>query len=88
VIVRILEEAQYELPPEAEAELHRIDQALLRHLDEGDEERFHQDFRAALDLVRTKGRVLPPETITASAFVLPKEPPTLAEAKELFREEA
>jgi hypothetical protein len=88
VIVRIQGEGQYELPPDAARRLHAIDEALLRHLEAGDASAFQEDFLAALALVREEGRPLPEEVLQPSAFVLPREVPTLEEARQFFHEEA
>ncbi len=88
MIARILHEGQYELPGSALAHLRRLDDELMERLTADDEAGFSERRDALLALVRSEGRMLPPEALRESDLVLPPADLTLAEARTLFTQHA
>lgn len=84
MIVRILTEGQYDLPAAFVDELNRIDNELVRVVEDGDGSRFQALLAQMLDLVRTKGKPVPVDELVESDLVLPEPDLTLEEAKGLF----
>jgi hypothetical protein len=84
VIVRISNEAQFELDDSLHAKLDELDDAVVAAVDAGDEDRFHELFEELLQLVRTEGRVLEDDDLHSSDFILPPADLTFAVAGEEF----
>ncbi len=84
MIVRILTEGQYDLPAAFMEELNRIDNELVRVVEDGDGAQFQALLAEMLDLVRTKGKPVPLDELVESDLVLPEPDLTLEEARGLF----
>lgn len=84
MIVRILTEGQYDLPAAFMEELNRIDNQLVRVVEDGDGAQFQALLAEMLDLVRTKGKPVPLDELVESDLVLPEPDLTLEEARGLF----
>jgi len=84
VIVRISEEAQYELADDLHARLNELDDATVAAVDGGDEEGYNRAFTALLAFVRENGTVLADEDLRGSEVILPPVDLTFAEAGEDF----
>ena len=84
MIVRILHEGQYEVPPEALGQIRRIDDEMMASLVAGDEQWFAERRDRLLMLVRSEGKVVADNVLRESDLVLPHADITLAEARELF----
>jgi len=84
VIVRISEEAQYELDDAHHARLDELDDAAVAAVDRGDEDGFHEAWEELLRLVRTEGTVLPDDDLHPSDVILPPADLTFVEAGEDF----
>lgn len=87
MIVRILDEAQYELPDDALAALEELDHELNSAIEAGNDERFGQVFTKLLNKIRQDGEKLSTSTIVPSDLTLPHEGATLAEVRELLASE-
>jgi PspA-Associated protein len=87
MIVRILGEGQYELDDVEAGEFTRLDDALGRHVEEGDEEAYRRDLAALLEYVHRNATTLGDDDFRPSDQVLPDPSSSLAEVKALLEEE-
>jgi hypothetical protein len=87
VIVRILEDGQYELNETAAKELDALDDALAAALENNDEAAFHEALGIVVAAVHAKGTPIDPTAILPSDLALPAADSTLAEAHELLASE-
>jgi hypothetical protein len=86
MIVRILGDGQYELPEDLEAEFERLDNHLVAHVEDGDEEAFRRELVELVALVQ-QGSELPDDDFRPSDAVLPSPNASLADVQELLAEE-
>ncbi|HSE09968.1 MAG TPA: hypothetical protein VLB29_14985 [Nocardioidaceae bacterium] len=87
MIVRILGEGQWEVSDEHLVELNKLDEAVEKAVESGDQVTFSQSFSALLDSVRTEGTHLPDETLHDSDLILPPSDASLEEVRELLEDE-
>jgi hypothetical protein len=80
VIVRISEEAQYDLPDDLHAKLNELDDATVAAVDADDEPAFTTAFETLLDFVRAEGKVVGDDDLFGSDIILPPADLTFAEA--------
>ena len=86
MIVRILGDGQYELPENMESEFEKLDNHLVAHVEDGDEEAFRRELAALVDIVQ-QGSELPHDDFRPSDAVLPSPNASLADVQELLAEE-
>ncbi|MCW2986441.1 MAG: hypothetical protein JWR63_4011 [Conexibacter sp.] len=84
MIVRISEEAQYELSDDLHARLNELDDATVAAVDAGDEAAYDTSFKALLDFVRAEGTTLDDEDLRGSDVILPPADLSFHEAGEDF----
>ena len=84
MIVRISDEAQYELSDDLHDQLNQLDDATVAAVDAGDESAFRASYDALLTFVRTKGTTVPDDDLFGSDVILPPADLTFAEAGEDF----
>jgi hypothetical protein len=84
VIVRISEEAQYELPDDQHGKLDELDNAVVAAVDRGDEDGFHAAFEELLQFVRTHGTEVGDDDLRPSEIILPPADLSFVEAGEDF----
>jgi hypothetical protein len=82
VIVRISNEAQYELDDDLHARLNELDDAVVEAVDADDEDRFHENFEELLRFVRENGRELADDDLHPSQFILPPADMSFVEARD------
>jgi hypothetical protein len=87
MIVRVLDEAQYELPDSSLPSLEKFDVALNAAIESSDQGRFDQTLQAALETVRGEGRKLDAGKIVPSDLTLPHEGFSLGEVRQLLDSE-
>jgi hypothetical protein len=87
MIVRILGDGQYELDDLEAEDFTSLDDALGRHVEDGDEEAYRRDLDSLLDYVRRNGTALGDEDFRPSDQVLPDPSASLAEVKALLEDE-
>jgi hypothetical protein len=87
MIVRVLGDGQYELDDIEAEDFTNLDDALGRHVEEGDEEAYRRDLDSLLDYVRRNGTPLGDEDFRPSDQVLPDPSSSLAEVKALLEDE-
>jgi len=87
VIVRILEEGQFEVADDELAALNRLDDDVEAAVESGDEPAFTRSMAALLDAVRSKGTPLPAEALHDSDLILPPADATLEEVRDLLSDD-
>lgn len=87
MIVRILEDDQYDVADTEVDALNRLDEELQRAVDAGDEHAFGAALSALLGRVREVGTKLPADTLVPSDVLLPPDDAALAEVAETLHEE-
>jgi hypothetical protein len=87
VIVRILEEGQFQVADEELEALNRLDDDVEAAVESGDEAVFARSMAALLDAVRTKGTPLAAEALEDSDLILPPADATLEEVRDLLSDE-
>ncbi len=87
MIIRILGDGQYDMPDSHSEAFDVLDEALVRHVEAGDDKAYHDDLAALIDLVRSKGAELPYEEFSPSDLVLPDPLLTVEEVRALLAEE-
>jgi hypothetical protein len=84
VIVRVLEDGQYELDETNSATLLKLDGVLGDALHDGDPDTFAAALAAVIDTVRSSGRRLDPARIVPSDLALPRPGATIDEVRALL----
>ncbi|MER5970980.1 hypothetical protein ABT112_14790 [Streptomyces sp. NPDC002055] len=87
MIVRIMGEGQVELADSHFAELNKLDDELLTEMESGDEDGFRRTLGALLDEVRRLGEPLPDDSLEPSELILPSPDATLAEVRDMLRDD-
>ena len=86
MIVRILGDGQYELPENMESEFERLDNHLIAHVEDGDEEAFRRELAELIGIVQ-QGSEVPDDDFRPSDAVLPSPNASLADVQELLSED-
>jgi hypothetical protein len=86
MIVRILNEGQWELSDEAVRSLNSVDDELEKAVAANDQERLTATLTGLLDQVRDSGRVLPDDDLRDSDLILPDADSTVEEVRALLSE--
>ena len=84
MIVRVLEEGQYEVGEESAARLRALDESLDDAMQSDDEEAFDATLRALVAEVHSSGRLLEPSALVPSDAALPAPGTSLAEMRKLL----
>jgi hypothetical protein len=84
VIVRIMGEGQYRLDDDCVARVNELDNAIVRAVDDDDEDAFHVAFEEMLDIIRSEGRPVSDHDIEASDVIVPPPDTSMAEAASDF----
>lgn len=84
MIVRILEEGQFDVPDGSLDELNELDEKLVTAVDAGDEASFTTSLGALLDRVRQLGSPVPDDYLGPSELFLPAAESTLDEVRHLL----
>lgn len=87
MIVRILEEGQFEVPATALDALNALDDALISAVESDDPARFSEALEELHNGIRKNGEALPEDYLGPSELVLPAQGSTLAEVRALLGEE-
>jgi hypothetical protein len=86
MIVRILGEAQIDVPDADRSTLDNLEDALNAAVEGHDETAFASALSALIDAVRQTGTPLAPDSFTSSDLVVPFSDATLDETKTLLNE--
>ena len=87
MILRILEEGQYEVPNEALDVLNTLDDALVAAIEAGEKEDFERSLVELLERVRESGSRVPDDYLGPSDLVLPPADASLEEVRAMLSEE-
>ena len=87
MIVRILEEGQWEVADDRLDDLNRLDGEVEAAVEAGNEEVFARSMAALLDAVRSAGTPLPVDALKDSDLILPPADATLEEVRDLLSDE-
>lgn len=86
MIVRILNEGQWELADSAVAELNTIDDAIEWAVSSANQDELSKALHALHDQVRGSGTPVPDDSLVDSDLILPSADATLADVEELLGE--
>ena len=84
MIVRILNEGQWELSEEAVRSLNSLDDAVDKAVAAADQDQLGTALRALLDRVRSRGTVVPDDELRDSDLILPDADSTVEEVRALL----
>jgi cytochrome P450 len=87
MIVRILEEGQWELDDAHVDALNTLDEQVEAAVASGDRETFSQSLDALLNAVRTAGSRLSDDSLVDSGLILPPADATLEEVRDLLADD-
>jgi hypothetical protein len=87
MILRILEEGQYEVPDDALDALNTLDDALVAAIEAGEREGFERSLVELLERVRESGSRVPDDYLGPSDLVLPPADASLEEVRAMLSEE-
>ena len=86
MIVRILNEGQWQLSDDAMRGLNSFDDAVEEAVASGDQDQLTKALHALLDRIRTTGTRVPDEELEDSDLILPDADSTLEEVQQLLSE--
>ena len=84
MIVRIMGEGQYRLSEEVLERVNELDNTIVRAVDAGDEDGFHESFEEMVDVIRSEGEHLGDEEIETSDIIVPPSDTSFEEAAAEF----
>jgi len=84
MIVRILNEGQWDLSEDAVAKLNSLDDAVEQAVATGDQQQLAEALHTLLEQVRSGGRPVPDDALSDSDLILPDADATLEEIQELL----
>ena len=84
MILRILNEGQYQLTGDKLAQLDMLDNQLTEAIANCNNANFQETFNEILDTVRNDGKRLPDDALAKSDLILPAPDTTLSEAQQLL----
>lgn len=87
MIVRIMEEGQFELPEEAVEQLNRLDDELETAIQQGESVSFADHLKRMQEFIRASGKPVPDDEIVPSDAVVPPPDISLDELRELLGED-
>lgn len=87
MIIRILSEGQFDVPDSEVDQLNELDSALESAIDSGDDDAFSDALAQLLGRVRDSGDVVALDALVPSDLVLPDPSATLAEVRDLLRDD-
>lgn len=87
MIVRVLNEGQFEVDASHLEALNELDDTVERTIEAGDDTAFNGALTALLDAVRTWGTALPEDQLVDSDLILPPADATADEVRDLLGDE-
>lgn len=87
MIIRIMSEGQYRLDDETASELSSLDEELGAAVESNDEAAFTRVLSGAVNLVRSAGSPVPPQTLEPSELILPPPDASIDEVRKLLAED-
>ncbi|MEU6146720.1 hypothetical protein ABZ848_41030 [Streptomyces sp. NPDC047081] len=87
MVVRIMGEGQVRLADSHLTELNKLDDELLREMENGDGPGFRRTLEALLSKVRELGTPLPDDSLQPSDLILPSPDATLQQVRDLLSDD-
>lgn len=87
MIVRLMGEGQYEFDKKHLDAINKIDNDIVKIVNDRDETAFRTEFKKLINYVRKNGKKIPYEIIKPSDIIIPPDDITLEEAQKIFRGE-
>ena len=84
MIIRVVNEGQYEVSDSLLDALNKLDNEIVELLESSDETRFRDVLREFISMIRENGKPLDPDVIVESDLIVPPEDLTLSEAMKVF----
>ncbi|MCD6208186.1 MAG: hypothetical protein J7J06_09425 [Methanosarcinales archaeon] len=84
MIIRIMNEGQYEVNDDLLDALNKLDNEIVELLESGDETKFREVLREFVSMIRENGEPLSADVIVESDLIVPPEDLTLSEATRIF----
>ena len=84
MIIRILGEGQFKLDDKHIADLNKIDNSIVDHVNKGDQIAFRKDLDKLISKVKDLGKPLDAGDIVRSDLIFPPEDLSFDEAKRIF----
>ena len=84
MIIRVVNEGQYEVSDSLLDALNELDNEIVELLESGDETRFRDVLKEFVSMIREKGKPLDTDVIVESDLIVPPEDLTLSEAAKIF----
>ena len=84
MIIRVVNEGQYEVSDSRLDALNELDNEIVGLIESGDETRFRDVLRNFISMIRENGKPLDPDVIVESDLIVPPEDLTLSEAMKIF----
>lgn len=84
MIVRVMEEGQFRISEDLVDTLNAIDNAVVRHVNSGDEAGYRAELARLISTIKTNGEPLDPVEILQSDIIVPPADMTMEEAKQVF----
>ena len=84
MIVRIMGRGQYKVDNSLIDKLNAIDDRIVGHVTEGDQDGFRNDLHGLISAVKDQGEPLDPAHIVQSDVIVPPEDLTFEEARKIF----
>lgn len=84
MIIRIMGLGQYKVPSTLFDELNVIDNTIVDHVSNGNEELYKRDFYELICKIKQNGKKLESEEIIESDIIVPPEDLSFEEAKSVF----
>jgi hypothetical protein len=88
IVVRVMDEGQFELPDTTRADLEARDTRLLEALDADDQIAYSAELAGLLEFVRTNGVELALDVIKPSEFVLPNSEFSMTGVRDFLAEQS
>lgn len=87
MIVRLMGEGQYEIDKKHVDEINKIDNDLVKIVNQGDEKTFKVEFKKLTDTVRKYGKPLSNDILKPSEVIIPPSDISIEDAKKIFKGE-
>ena len=84
MIIRVVNEGQYEVSDSLLDELNKLDNEIVELLGSGDETKFRDVLKEFVSMIHENGKPLDTDVIVESDLIVPPEDLTLSEAVEIF----
>ena len=84
MIIRVVNEGQYEVSDSMLDALNELDNEIVGLIESGDETRFRDVLRNFISMIRENGKPLDTDVIVESDLIVPPEDLTLLEAAKIF----